>query len=199
MPGLGYGGRRRKSRRGGAKYGKKTDDSSRRRTMRRFVRNTPTINRGDNMAFLARRVDAETRRADAEYRANRRGMPRIRAGPNLNNQLGPAGSPLVPLVLPDQNPERNLGPAFMVVPNHVPGQGQARSLPGSPVDGPVAARARLFGAPAAAGPAAAGAPAAAPAGAQHLQMLMQGPRPRYSAPPSPVAGGRSRKSRRRHK
>jgi len=198
MPGLGYGGRRRRSRRGGAKHSNKSH-SSRRRTMRRFVRNTPTINRRDNMAFLARSADAATRRADAEFHRQMRGMPRIRAGPNLNNDLGPAGSPVVPLVLPDQNPERRRGPAFMVVPNHAPGQGLARSLPGSPVDGPVAAHARLFGAPAAAGPAAAGAPAAAPAGAQHLQMLMQGPRPRYSAPPSPVAGGRSRKSRRRHK
>jgi hypothetical protein len=183
MSGLGYGGRRRRSRRGGAKHSNKSH-SSRRRTMRRFVRNTPTSSRRDNMAFLARRVDAENQRADAEFRRQMRGMPRIMAGPNLNNDLGPAGSPVVPLVLPDQNPERRRGPAFFPADaNHVPPQGLAISAPPSPV----------------AGPAAAGAPAAAPAGAQHLQMLMQGPRPRYSAPPSPVAGGRSRKSRRRQK
>ena len=137
----------RKSRRGGAKYGKMPDNSSRRRTMSKFVRKTPTEAPGAAMALLAQHADAAREREDAEFRRQMRGMPRIMVGPNLNNEAGPARSaPGSPMVLPDQNPQRDRLPAFMVIPNPVPVQGPARS-----------------------------------------------------APPSPRRGGRSRKSRRRHK
>lgn len=125
----------RKSRRGGAKYGKMPDNSSRRRTMSKFVRKTPTEAPGAAMALLAQRVDAE-QREDAEFRRQMRGMPRIMVGPNLNNEAGPARSaPGSPMVLPDQNPQRDRLPAFMVIPNPVPRQGPARSAPPSPREG----------------------------------------------------------------
>ena len=143
---------RRKSRRGGAKYGKMPDNSSRRRTMSKFVRKTPTEAPGAAMALLAQHADAAREREDAEFRRQMRGMPRFMVGHNLPNEPGPARSaPGSPLVLPDQNPQRDRLPAIAINgpdlrPNMYDANGHVRS-----------------------------------------------------APPSPRRGGRSRKSRRRHK